>query len=89
MKLISITLVVSVLVLMAGCSSTENNEKSNLQASNEQVKKDDRICRIEKSTGSRIGRKVCRTPAQIKEERRIAKEMIRKSITGGRLSQKG
>lgn len=61
--------------MVFGCSSTNNNE-STAAADN------GKICKMEKTTGSNIATRVCRTPEQIAYDEKIAKEAMKEMTRG-------
>jgi hypothetical protein len=84
-------LLAAIAALSAGCSSTgpkpETISKTNVVKANDIEKKRGEapagtleqqgyICRTERPLGTRFGKKVCRSPQQIEEERRAAKEAL-------------
>jgi len=92
-KIISVSFLFFVL---AGCNSTTNyqatKEKSDVGESNAQVtrvnsevSKGGAICRQEKTIGSNVRRTVCRTKAQIEEEKKeaeLAQRDMRRQVGG-------
>ncbi|SHI02308.1 hypothetical protein [Ferrimonas marina] len=71
-------LVVLGVVLMAGCASTEESA-AGAQANNQD---DDLICRQERTTGSNIRKRRCRTKAQIEQENELAKDQVNTILSG-------
>lgn len=61
--------------MVFGCSSSNNN-------ANTAIADDGKICKMEKTTGSNIATRVCRTPEQIAYQEKIAKEAM-KDMTRG------
>lgn len=61
------------------CSGAKRNADGDI------VTNDGKICRYEKTTGSHIGTKICRTPEQIKVEKEAAKKALR-NLNQGQVS---
>jgi hypothetical protein len=62
---------------LSACSGKPESSKVAL-ASNE----DGKICKYEKTTGSRIGTKICRTPQQIEIEKEKAQDAMKRLTRG-------
>lgn len=62
------------IAVLAGCSSLKSTEK----VSNS----DGEICKLEKTTGSNIATRVCRTVEQIEFEEKLAKEAMKEMTRG-------
>lgn len=71
MKIISLFTLISISLLLTACAGKPTNGATTV-ASNQ-----GKICRYEKTTGTRLGTKICRTPQQMEHEKKVAKEMIR------------
>ncbi|TRX57234.1 hypothetical protein [Thalassomonas sp. M1454] len=78
MKLSSILLATSTVILLSACAGKPPGGEG--QTASNGTKK---ICKYEKTTGSNIGRKVCRTPEQIEAEKRQADELMRTTQRSG------
>ncbi len=85
------TVLLCTLLSLAACSSSSDTHKAQqkqevikVQAAEPQqtrteptvTKDSDLICRTERPLGTRFGKKVCRTKAQIAEERKQAKDLL-------------
>jgi uncharacterized protein YcfL len=80
--------------VLTGCNSTNESiaEAPDLNVSKEQVVKADSsstkkgtVCRLEKTIGSNVRRTVCRTQAQIEEEKKeaeLAQRDMRRQVGG-------
>lgn len=66
-------LAISMTLALAGCAGNSGKVGPN----GEKLANNGKICKFEKTTGSNIGRKVCRTPEQIEYERQAANELLR------------
>jgi hypothetical protein len=89
----SVVLVPCFLLVAAGCATTTKGAATNEPAppgaatssvgedvaEAETTKKSDVICRREAQTGSRIKKKVCRSRAQMEEDRRQAEGFYRRA----------
>lgn len=73
LKSILLTLLIIFLTACAGNSGKIAKYKTN---------NDGDICRYEKSTGTHIRTKICRTPAQIEKERKDARQIFNRAISG-------
>jgi len=67
------TAIVILILLASGCTSA-----SGLKAS----ESDGKICTLEKTTGSNIATRVCRTPEQIAYQEKISQEAMRDMTRG-------
>jgi hypothetical protein len=77
MKLTSIALTIITIALISGCAGKPPEGKVAANTSG-------KICKYEKTTGSNIGSKVCRTAAQIEHERAAAKRIMQTATAGQR-----
>lgn len=76
-------LIMGVALTMLGCAG--NKADSQTAATNQNSEKEDLICRAERTTGSMLKHKKCRTQAQVDAEREQARNTmhsIHSSITG-------
>lgn len=76
MKKISLFTLVAISILLTACAGKEKDGASNVASTQ------GKICRYEKTTGSNIGTKICRTPAQIEYEKKIAQDAMRSMRSG-------
>ena len=65
--------IVLLVILTSGCTSA-----SALKAS----ESDGKICKLEKTTGSNIATRVCRTPEQIAYQEKMSQEAMREMTRG-------
>jgi len=72
----SLSIIVITSLALSACAGKPKS--GNLNASNE----DGKICTFEKSTGSHIGKKICRTKAQIEHQKKVAQDAIREMQKG-------
>ena len=72
MTKLKFTLPVILSLALSACASTTHDEN------NTGLAKSNLICKSEKSTGSHIGRRVCRTPEQVEREERESKQEMRR-----------
>ncbi|MGO2332793.1 MAG: hypothetical protein ACTH59_14450 [Pseudoalteromonas nigrifaciens] len=63
-----------------GCSSVKNTETASSD--------DGKICKMEKTTGSNIATRICRTVEQIAYQKKIAKEALKEMTRGSIKSRK-
>lgn len=81
------------LLVLTGCNSTDdpvasktqNNNMEQNTASNNKSGENGPVCRLEKTIGSNVRRTVCRTRAQIEEEKKeaeLAQRDIRRQVGG-------
>lgn len=75
MKIKNIVSVAICSIVLSACAGQSGDTKT---AQNTNGK----ICKYEKTTGSHIGTKICRTPAQIKAEQAAARELMENSTRG-------
>ena len=80
---VQLALALASITVLAGCAG--NSGKSGKFAKTEEG---DKICRFEKTTGSHIGSKVCRTQAQIDAEKEAAQQALR-TLNQPRTNNKG
>lgn len=64
-----IAIVAIISALTAACAGGDRAQKL--------AQEEGKICKYEKTTGSHLGTRVCRTPEQIEQEKAAAKELIR------------
>ena len=76
MKNFSLLILIMASVFLTACSG---NPKNGATAGTNTTGK---VCRYEKATGSNIGTRICRTPAQMEHEKKVAKEAMRTMRTG-------
>lgn len=67
-------LLITSLILLTACAG----QSSTKIASDDSGK----ICRYEKTTGSHIGTKICRTPQQMKAEKEAAQQAMKTLVRG-------
>ncbi len=72
MKFKTIFISIATVALLGACSS---QPKDGTTASADTSKK---ICKYEKSTGSNVGKRVCRTAEQIEAERKASQELVKR-----------
>jgi len=65
------------IVLLSACAGQPKYASKNAAAD-----ETGKICRYEKTTGSHIGTKICRTPAQMEAEREAAKQVMKRMTRG-------
>jgi hypothetical protein len=75
MKSIIKLVVVSIVVLISACASSDNKSAGAAPENN-----DAKICKMEKKTGSNVRKKVCRTAEEIEKMRRTAKELAQRDV---------
>ncbi|GAA0355746.1 hypothetical protein GCM10009092_20020 [Bowmanella denitrificans] len=76
-------IVAAVALAIGGCAG--NKSDGQVAANNQSAERDDMICRAERTTGSMLKMKKCKTQAQIdaeREEARNTMHTIHSSITG-------
>jgi len=83
MKTKSMLLIPACLILLSACAGKPTGSDGQTASNNS-----GKICRYEKTTGSNIGTKICRTPAQAEAERKAAKKAMKtlqtnRPINGG------
>jgi hypothetical protein len=83
MKKISLLLLVTTSLLITACAGKPKVGDDGVAMSA------DTVCRYEKTTGSKIGTKICRTPAQMEYEKKVAQEAMRKMRTGAIVGSEG
>jgi len=74
MKYFILTLMVLVLSILSGCSTNKNQ---NTTAAIDE----DKICKTEKIVGSHIGKRVCRTQAEVDRLEENSQELIKRTIS--------
>ena len=77
MTKVSLFTLISISVLLTACAGQPKDGATNVASTS------GKICRYEKTTGSHLGTKICRTPAQIEHEQKIAQETMRNQGKGG------
>ena len=68
----SLLIAIMTTALIAGCAGKTKTGK-NMSAQNS----DDKICRVEKTTGTHMKTKICRTKAQAELEKELAQQTMR------------
>lgn len=77
MKNISLLLLIGTTILITACSGKPKVGADAIAST------EGKVCRYEKSTGSHLGTRVCRTPEQMEHEKEAAKEAMRSMGKGG------
>lgn len=75
MKFTSTVFAISTILILTGCAGKPPEGKVAANTSG-------KICKYEKTTGSNIGTKICRTPEQIEHERTAAKQILKTATRG-------
>lgn len=65
-----------IMFLVSGCTNSNNSSAANSAGD------DGKICKLEKTTGSNIATRVCRTKEQIAYQEKISKEAMREMTRG-------
>ncbi|MBQ4812178.1 hypothetical protein A7985_17925 [Pseudoalteromonas luteoviolacea] len=73
MKFIPISIAI---VLLAGCNSTTSTDSNNAAVDNNATANNGLICSREARTGTRFGKRTCRTQEQIDRQEEEAKRML-------------
>jgi len=64
-----IAIISIIAALTTACAGPERAQKI--------AQEEGKICKFEKTTGSNLGTRICRTPEQIEHEKAAAKELLR------------
>lgn len=76
-SIVKATLVASIVLMASGCAGNHGKDKL------AKTEDGDVVCRYERTTGSNIGSKVCRTKAQMEYEREQAQRALKDKTSGG------